>query len=130
MDASKIKRVDTPVSLSRDKAVGAAERRIVRGVTGTTSPPGAGTALVACTNWTQVTLVCRCTIGASYSIRLWWFYASASLWVRDRAFGVKTVPLEEPAAFVVSTGAASGIYVEVYASEDDAVADIWAEADK
>lgn len=75
--------------------------------------PSAATDGADCSMWTQIAVVCRKAAAThSYATRLWWYYAAAGLWVEDTSVA-QNVTDAAAVAFVVNTGAASRVYVEV-----------------
>lgn len=75
--------------------------------------PSAASDGADCSTWSQVAIVCKkAAAAASYSTRLWWYYCNAGVWVADSSVD-QTVTDAEHKAFVVNTGAASAVYVEV-----------------
>ena len=95
----------------------------------TTGVPAAASAGANCAQWSEITIVCK-SRPAGYKVRVWWYYLNSAEWVMD-SIGEKTVAATIASAFVLNTGAASAVYVQL--TQLDAHADnvkVLAEADK
>jgi len=93
-----------------------------------TAAPTVSTDGADCSQFTELTVICK-KLTALYKIRLWWYYANSDQWVPESAAS-HDVNANEAAAFVVNTGAASGVYVQVVDNAAPVAIVVWAEADK